>query len=226
MRASLSSVLLGAAVASSCAHPHHGEGHGPGHGGHDMPHRFDNADEWARRFEDPERDGWQQPDRVLAALKLPPDAKVADIGAATGYFPVRLARAVPQGRVYGVDIEQGMVDYLTARAKREGLANLEAVLCSADDPKLPEAVDLVLLVNTYHHVSDRPAYFRRLQAKLRQGGRLAIIDFRKGQPMGPPEEHRIGAEQVRQELEAAGYALDADHAFLPNQHFLVFAVRP
>jgi cyclopropane fatty-acyl-phospholipid synthase-like methyltransferase len=190
-----------------------------------MPHRFDDAEKWAARFEDPGRDAWQKPDEVIAALALKPDAVVADIGAATGYFPVRLARALPEGRVYGVDIEPSMVEYLGHRAQREGLGNLQAVLAAADDPKLPEPVDLVLVVNTYHHIEQRPAYFERLRAKLKPAGRLAIIDFRKGQPMGPPEAHRIDAAQVRAELESAGYALAAEHAFLPNQHFLVFTSR-
>lgn len=236
----IASILLAAACARRAPEPavadqhhrehdgsehHGGDHHGAGHHGvshGEMPHRFEDADAWAKRFEDPGRDAWQKPDEVISALKLPPGAVVADIGAATGYFPVRLAKALPAGKVYGADIEQSMVDYLGKRAKREGLANLHAILCAPDDPRLPEPVDLVLVVNTYHHIGERPAYFKRLAEKLKPGGRLAIIDFRKGQPMGPPEEHRIDAGQVKRELESAGYALAADHAFLPNQHFLLF----
>ena len=187
-----------------------------------MPHHFDNAEEWARTFEAADRDAWQKPDEVIAALKLAPDAVVADIGAATGYFPVRIARAVPQGRVYGVDIEPSMVEYLSARATKEGLENLHAVLGTPDDPKLPESVDLVLVVDTYHHIENRPAYFQRLGSQLKPGGRLAIVDFNKGQPMGPPEEMRIAPEQLKSELAQAGYRLREEHAFLPNQYFLVF----
>ncbi len=131
------------------------------HQGH-MPHSFDNADEWAKRFEDPARDAWQKPDEVVAALALAPDAKVADVGSGTGYFAVRLARAVPRGHVYGADIEPDMARYLAERARREGLSNLTPVLAAADDAKLPEPVDLVLVVNTYHHIGEREAYFRRL----------------------------------------------------------------
>lgn len=226
----LASLLLASACARRAPEPaaaehHGGEHHGAGPHGvshHQMPHRFEDAAQWAKRFEDPGRDAWQKPDEVIAALKLPADAVVADIGAATGYFPVRLAKALPKGKVYGADIEQSMVDYLAQRAKTEGLGNLQAILCAPDDPRLPEPVDLVLVVNTYHHIGERPAYFKRLLDKLKPGGRLAIIDFRKGQPMGPPEEHRIDAAQVKSELESAGYALAADHTFLPNQHFLVF----
>jgi cyclopropane fatty-acyl-phospholipid synthase-like methyltransferase len=187
-----------------------------------MPHRFESADEWAQRFEDPARDAWQKPDQVIAALALAPDAKVADIGSATGYFAVRLALAVPQGRVFGVDIEPDMARYLEKRAQREGLAHLTPVLAAPDDPRLPEPVDLALVVNTYHHIEERVAYFRRLQGMLTPQGRVVIIDFRQGQPMGPPEGHRLPPGQVRQELEAAGYRFVEEHGFLPNQYFLVF----
>jgi SAM-dependent methyltransferase len=230
-------------ILGACAHhaPEggHGAHHGPDHagahsssehGGHHslthpgaMPHRFEDAEAWAKRFEDPGRDAWQKPDEVIAALALPADAKVADLGSATGYFAVRLARAVPKGRVFGVDVEPDMARYLAERAQREGLSNLSAILGAPADPKLPEPVDLVLVVNTYHHIEERVAYFRRLQAALTPRGRLAIIDFRLGQPMGPPEAHRLAPERVRHELEAAGYRLVEEHGFLPNQYFLVFA---
>jgi cyclopropane fatty-acyl-phospholipid synthase-like methyltransferase len=204
------------------AHPSH-----PAHGGMShqggMPHSFDNADEWAQHFENPARDAWQKPDEVLAALALAPDAKVADVGSGTGYFAVRLARVVPQGHVYGVDIEPDMARYLGERARREGLSNLTPVLAAPDDARLPEQVDLVLVVDTYHHIGEREAYFRRLLGSLRPRGRVAIIDYRKGQPKGPPEQHRLAPDQVRRELESAGYRFVEEHGFLPNQYFLVFS---
>ncbi|ADO68567.1 class I SAM-dependent methyltransferase [Stigmatella aurantiaca] len=219
-------------VASACAHSPAPGGHAPsgeGHGGHagahpeGMIHRFEKAEEWEERFEDPARDAWQKPDEVIAALALPADAQVADLGSATGYFAVRLAKAVPQGHVFGVDIEPDMARYLGARARREGLAHLTPVLGEPADSKLPRPVDLVLVVDTYHHIADRVAYFRKLQEVLTPRGRVAIIDFRKGQSMGPREEHKLAPEQVRQELEAAGYRPIEEHGFLPHQYFLVFA---
>ncbi|WP_395834364.1 class I SAM-dependent methyltransferase [Archangium violaceum] len=188
-----------------------------------MPHRFEDAEEWAKRFDDPERDAWQKPDEVVKALELPADAKVADIGAGTGYFAVRLARAVPQGRVYGVDIEPDMARYLGERAKREGVNNLEPVLGEPADPKLPGPVDVALIVDTYHHINDRVAYLKTLGDKLRPGGRVVVIDYREDSPKGPPREHKLTAEQVRKELEAAGYQQTGTHDFLPDQYFLVFA---
>jgi SAM-dependent methyltransferase len=185
-------------------------------------HSFRGAEKWAQVFDDPARDEWQKPDDVIRALKLAPEALVADIGAGTGYFAVRLARAVPKGRVYGVDAEPDMVRYLNQRAQREGLANLTAVAARPADPSLPAPVDLVILVDTYHHVPDRERYFRDLKKLLKPGGRLAIVDFTLDSPVGPPRRARIPADRVKQELARAGYALAEEHGFLPNQYFLVF----
>src|SRR3569623_1313735 len=112
-------------------HPHSHHDH---HGG--MPHRFEHADEWAKEFDDPARDQWQMPDKVVAALALAPALIVADVGAGSGYFTVRLARAVPQGTVIAADIEPDMIRYLDERATREHLPNIRAVLGTADAPHL------------------------------------------------------------------------------------------
>lgn len=192
---------------------------------HTHEHRFSGAERWARVFDDPARDRWQKPDEVVAALALAPDATVADIGAGTGYFAVRLARAVPKGRVYAVDIEPDMVRYLGERAKRESLPNVRPVLGKPDDPSLPEPVDRVLIVDTYHHISDRVAYFGRLRERLKPGGAVAIVDFTLESPVGPPRSARVAADVVRVEMQRAGYALAAAHDFLPHQYFLVFRPR-
>lgn len=192
---------------------------------HTHEHRFSGAERWARVFDDHARDRWQKPDEVIAALALAPDATVADIGAGTGYFAARLARAVPKGRVYAVDIEPDMVRYLGERAKREGLPNLRPVLGKPDDPQLPEPVDRVLIVDTYHHIGDRVAYFERLRARLKPGAEIAIVDFTLDSPVGPPRSARVAADVVRAEMQRAGYALAAQHDFLPHQYFLVFRPR-
>jgi len=187
-----------------------------------MPHRFEHAEEWAARFEDPSRDAWQQPDEVIKALGLPPSALVADIGSATGYFSVRFARALPEGTVYGVDVESSMVDYLKKRAVAEKLANLKVVLAAFDDAKIPEPVDCIIIVDTYHHIEERQAYFTKLALSLKPGGRLVIIDFKKGIKRGPPDAEKIGPEQVTSELAAAGYMPSSSWTFLPDQFFLAF----
>jgi SAM-dependent methyltransferase len=188
-------------------------------------HAFRDAERWARVFDDPAREAWQKPEEVVRALALGPDAVVADLGAGTGYFTVRLARALPRGHVYAVDVEPDMVRYVAERARREGLANVTAVQAAPDEPRLPRPVDLVLIVNTYHHISDRSAYFERLQRSLRPGGRVAIVDFLPDAPVGPPRATRIPAATVKEEMGRAGYGLAAEHGFLPYQYFLVFSPR-
>ena len=189
---------------------------------HAHDHSFGDADKWAKVFDDPKRDAWQMPHEVIQALKLKPDAVVADIGAGTGYFAVRLAHMAPKGRVFGVDTEPDMVKYLGERAKREGLNNLIAVAAEPGNPRLPEKADLIILVDVYHHIDKREQYFRQLQQSLKPGGRLAVIDFRMDSPQGPPPAARIAPDRVKKELQTAGYALAQEHMFLPNQYFLIF----
>jgi len=192
---------------------------------HSHQHSFSDAEKWAHVFDDPERDAWQKPHAVIEALALKPDAAVADLGAGTGYFAARLANMLPKGTVFAVDLEPDMVKYLGERAKREGLANLKPVQAQAGDARLPAKVDLVLLVDVYHHIEARERYFQRLAASLRPEARVAVIDFRLDSPEGPPKAARIAPEQVKAELSRAGYALVEEHGFLPRQYFLVFRPR-
>jgi len=195
-------------------------------GHHHRHHRFDDPQRWAKVFESDSRDAWQRPAEVIAKLALPAAAQMAEIGSSTGYWTVRLARARPKGKVYGVDIEPAMVRYLADRAKREGLANVETVLGKPDNPQIPAPVDLVLICNTYHHIGQRIAYLRRLRASLRPGGRVAIVDFRMGKlPFGPPERMRVPPGKLVEEFSAAGYkVVMRDEKLLPYQYVVVFAV--
>lgn len=190
-----------------------------------MEHRFDDAARWTKEFDDPSRDAWQMPARVIEALALKPGQAVADIGAGTGYFSARLARSSAAPTVYAVDIEPSMVAHLKARAAKEGLKNLTAVQATAAGPNLPAPVDTVLVVDTYHHIPKRVDYFRALKASIKPGGQLAIIDFRKDAPSGPPAEFRFTPEQISAELGEAGFALVGQHDFLPRQMFLVYRVK-
>jgi SAM-dependent methyltransferase len=220
----------GAASAQTAAEPpalHQPMGGHAGHAGsgEGFHHRFDDAEKWAKEFDNPERDAWQKPEDVLEALHLQPTSLVADIGAGTGYFSVRIARRVPEGKVFAADVEPDMVRYLGTRAEREHLANLTPVQARGDAPNLPAPVDLILVVDTYHHIDDRSRYFATLQSSLRPGGRLVIIDFKADSPNGPPPQHRIPPERVTQELAAAGYALTGKLEFLPRQYGLIFKKR-
>jgi ubiquinone/menaquinone biosynthesis C-methylase UbiE len=210
-------LLLATSVVLSQAAEHDGS-----HADH-LEHHFD-PKESALRFDDPARDLWQLPDRVIAALNLNRGESVADIGAGTGYFSVRLAKSKASPKVYAADIEPEMVSYLRERAAKEGLTNVIAVQAAADQPNLPEPVDLILIVDTYHHIGDREAYFRRLAKSMKPGGRVVIIDFKPDSPEGPPKEFRFPLEQFKSEMGKAGYKLAAQHDFLPRQQFLIFEV--
>ena len=193
--------------------------------GHHKHHRFDRAEEWVAQFDAEDRAAWQKPDEVVAALGLAPDATVADLGAGTGYFAVRLARAVPKGRVYAQDLEPDMVRHLAERAVKEGLANITAVQGVADDPRLPGTVDLAIMVDSYHHIADPTAFFGKLREQLRPGGTLVIVDFKKDAPddaPGPPAAMRVADEIVAAHLRKLGYMHDrTDRALLPYQYLVV-----
>lgn len=210
---------------AACGGGAHGESTAPPpaaahHGG--MHHRFDNAEVWAKDFDAPSRDAWQRPDLVLAALELGPKMVVADIGAGTGYFAVRLARVVPDGQVIATDIEPDMIRYMTERAARERLANLRAVLTPPADPQLAEGtVDRILVVDVWHHIDDRAGYARALARALRPGGKLAIVDFTREATHGPPVEMRLTPEQVIGELRQAGLAASLSSTVLPDQYIVI-----
>jgi ubiquinone/menaquinone biosynthesis C-methylase UbiE len=182
---------------------------------------------WSKRFaySGVGRDEWQQPARVIETLALPQGAKVADLGAGGGYFTFRLADAVgPDGVVYAVDVDPDMLSYVRDRAEDEGRANVVVIEAAYDDPKLADAsVDLVLVVNTYHHLENRTAYFERVKRALRPNGRLAIVELKAG---GFPAGHFTAPETIASELEAAGYAQSASYDFLDRQSFLVFTRSP
>ncbi|HEY8066873.1 MAG TPA: class I SAM-dependent methyltransferase [Methylosinus sp.] len=230
---SLIAVGLGAHVAlAQTAAPMEHDGKGGRHGDHAAPpsdgafhKRFDDAAKWAKKFDDPERDAWQKPEKVIDALHLDRAARVADIGAGTGYFSAKIAKRIPGGKLYAADVEPDMVTYLGERAERERLANLTPVQSSPDKANLPEPVDLALVVDTYHHIGNRTQYFTALKSSLRPKGRLAIVDFKADSPDGPPVEHRIPPEKVTKELDAAGYSLVEKHDFLPRQYLLIYQKR-
>lgn len=190
------------------------------HGGH---HSFGDVEASVRAFEAPERAAWQKPDQVVAVLGLKPGQTVADIGASTGYFARRLARAVgPEGQVWALDIEPALAAYVNKRAQQEGQANLHARTVKPGDPEMaPDSVDLVLIVDTLHHIEQRPAYYAHIARALKKGGRLAIIDFLATSPFGPKVSERLPKSQVEGELRAAGFRVIEEPAFLPYQYFIV-----
>jgi ubiquinone/menaquinone biosynthesis C-methylase UbiE len=185
-----------------------------------LVHRFEHAEQWAKQFDDPARDAWQMPGDVVAAMKIQPGMTVADIGAGTGYFEPWLSRAVgPSGVVLALDIEPEMVRYLTERAAREHLDNVKASQVAVDDPLLPSGeVDRILIVDTWHHIPAREAYAGKLREALSPEGSITIVDFKKESSHGPPPQHRLTADQVVQELRAAGLSANVAPLDLPEQY--------
>lgn len=174
------------------------------------------------------RDDWQRPGQVIAALGLEPGDRVADLGAGGGYFTFRLAEAVgPSGRVYAVDVDPDMVDHLRDRAEAEGVRNLEVVLASPDDPKLPDGqIDLVFTSNTYHHIGDRVDYFRRLRTDLSPRGRVAILELDDSTWFPRTMGHFTGKEEIAREMGQAGYRLERELDLVERQSFSIFSAGP
>ncbi len=176
-------------------------------------------------LEGPDRDLWQMPDQIMDALGIAEGAVVGDIGVGGGWFTTRLARRVgPNGRVYAEDIQRPMLEATSRRLAREGLRNVETVLGTSDDPRLPAGtLDAVLMVDTYHEFDNPVPMLRNTAASLKSGGRLGVVDFRMdGLGPGPPLEERVDPEQVIRDAEAAGLRLHGRETFLPYQFFLIF----
>ena len=195
---------------------------------HEMRHRHGDPMAYIASLDDPARDAYQKPDEVLKALALRPGEVVADIGAGSGYFALRLARTVGDaGRVYAVDVSPDMVRHLNRRLRDAGVRNVVPILSDPNDPLLPDAsVDRFVIVNTWHHVEDQAQYLGRLKRMLKPGGQVVHIDFHKRDlPVGPPVGMKIAREDLVKQMEASGFRLAAEHGFLPYQYFLVFEVR-
>lgn len=176
-------------------------------------------------YERTERDSWQKPDKVVKALKLKNGALVADIGAGSGYFTRRFAKAVaPAGKVYAVDIAEDILGYLKKETEKQNLNNIVFVLSKEDDPMLPEnSVSLAFFVDVTHHIANRANFYRKLKPALKKGGRMAIIDFPPDAPVHAhkPEE-LVPRSQAVEEAEQAGFKLKKEFKFLPRQYFLLF----
>lgn len=179
-------------------------------------------------LEGPDRDAWQRPDQIMDALRVGDGSKVADLGAGSGWFTIRLARRVgPNGVVYAEDIQRQMIEAISRRVAREGLANVaKTVLGEPNDPKLPAPVDAVLIVDAYHEVDQPVVLLRNIARYLLPGGRIGIVDFtREGGGPGPPMEDRVDPERVIRDADAAGLVLESRENFLRYQYMLVFVRR-
>lgn len=175
-------------------------------------------------LEGPDRDEWQESDRIMDALGIADGARVADVGAGGGWFTVRLARRVgPNGRVYAEDIQRQMIESIDRRVTRENLRNVETTLGTATNPALPPNLDAILIVDTYPQLDDRVSMLKQLASALAPQGRLGIVDFRKDvYGPGPAMNERLDPEAVIRDAARAGLRLHAHETFLRYQYLLVF----
>jgi predicted methyltransferase len=211
----LATVLLGAQQAQQAGvHPLSGRRFA-------LPMSVAGAD-WLDRAERVEEEGT---DRALGLIGVQPGSTVADIGAGSGYYTVRLAKLVgASGRVYANDIQPGMLNLIRRRLSTERIRNVEVVLGTETDPGLPRgAIDLALLVDVYHEFSDPQVMLRRIREALKPGGRLVLLEYRAEDPAIPIRpEHKMTVAQAKLEVEAEGFVLASANGDLPWQHILTF----
>lgn len=175
-------------------------------------------------LERPEREREERTDLLVAALKLKPTDSVADIGAGSGYFTMRMSPLVPEGVVYATDIQQEMLDIIEERAIEEAALNVMPVMGRIDHCGLePGSVDVALFVDAYHEFSHPREMMDSIVAALKPGGRVILVEYRLEDPMVPiKERHKMSEKQARLEMEAVGLSFVENIGALPQQHVLVF----
>jgi len=181
--------------------------------------------EGAAWLERPEREQEEAPGKAIAALGIRPGDAVADIGAGSGYYTLRLADAVgPRGRVYATDIQPQMLALIKTKLDGVSPGNVELILGTETDTRLPAAaVDTALMVDVYHELAQPQTFLRSLKRALKPDGRLVLIEFRKEDPSVPIRaEHKMSVREARMELEAEGFRFDRVVDVLPWQHILIF----
>lgn len=173
----------------------------------------------------PEREAEEEPDKAVDALNIERGMVVAEVGAGTGNITLRLAKRVgPAGKVYAQDVQPAMLDRLRARARKAGLGNIETVVGAEADPHLPpNALDLILMVDVYHELSQPQVMLDAMRASLKPDGRLVLVEYRKEDPSIPIlPDHKMSVADAKLEVEAQGFHLDQVIETLPRQHILIF----
>jgi arsenite methyltransferase len=175
-------------------------------------------------WEPADRDDWQQPERVVETLAIYPGDQIADLGSGGGYFTYRFAVAVGEtGQVFALDVDPSQNAYVEEQATERGLPQIKPVHIPEDALGIPdESVDMIFLSNVFHHLPDQTDYFRRAGSALRRGGRVVVVEFR-GDSF--PSGHATTPNEIRTQMEAAGYTLDESHDFLEKQSFQIFVLR-
>ena len=183
--------------------------------------------EGAAWLDRPEREAEEAPSRAIAALEIAPGSIVADVGAGSGYYTVRLSQVVgPKGRVVATDLQPGMLDLIRKKVDQFGLTNVTLIQGRPDEPNLPAATfDAIVMVDVYHELASPQVFVRKLREALKPTGRLVLIEFRLEDPRVPIREvHKMSVAQVRQELGADGFQIEKVIDVLPWQHIIVLKI--
>lgn len=214
----------GAGGDATHAHPHH---HESGHDDGAHHHGFKEPEKYAVKWNDPERDTWQHPEEIIAAMGVESGHVVVDIGAGTGYMVAHLSKAVGEsGEVMALDVEESMVKYIAARKEEFGPAKILPRKVSSDSPALkPSSVHAVMTLNTWHHIARRDAYVAKVYTGLKSGGKFVVVDFELDAEPGPPAKMRLSPEQVINELEEAGFVVEQTSESMPR-HYMVVGTKP
>jgi ubiquinone/menaquinone biosynthesis C-methylase UbiE len=186
--------------------------------------------EWIQNLDRPERIAGLKIDEVLAVLKLKPGDNVADIGSGTGAFSLPFAKAVaPSGKVYAVDIDPGLLDYIAQKAKKENVANIQTVKGEFSDPKLPaHDVDLAFFHDVLHHIQNRQAYLKALGTYIKPTGRIALIEMNRDDPKTPHRnnpEMLLSKDEVKSWMAAAGFRPGEEYDVYGNPKWFIIYVR-
>jgi ubiquinone/menaquinone biosynthesis C-methylase UbiE len=176
-------------------------------------------------MERPDRVEEEGTDRLLDALKLRDGEVVADIGCGSGFISRQIAKKIGSGVVYGVDIQQEMLDLLVKRMAMFRITNVKPVLGTTTDPQLPPAsCDTMIMVDVYHEFDQPYEMIRNMIAELKTGGRIVFVEYRKEDPKVPIKEvHKMSEAQVRKEM-AVQPELEFVESIetLPIQHIIIF----
>ena len=180
--------------------------------------------EWQRVLDSPERLAGLRVDEVVARLRLEPTDVVADLGAGTGPFAVAMARAVPKGRVYAVEVDAGFLPIIADRARTAGASQVQPVLGAFGDPKLPSHVDVAFMHDVLHHIADRSAYVQALVKYLKPGARVAIVDYLpERSPHQGQRDLVVSKEEAKALFASVGLKVTEDIALFDDKWFLVFS---
>ena len=185
--------------------------------------------QYANTLENPDRIAALHVDQVVAALNLKPGMRVADLGSGSGIFTIPFAKSVgATGKVFAVDVDNGLLAIVSDKAKAAGLSNIQTVLAEAKDARIPDPVDLIFICDTMHHLPDQAEYVKQFAKQLKPGGRVAVIDFAEGKWPSGHESFTIRPAQVDGWMQAAGFSRDSALTFLPTNFFHIYkrAGRP